>query len=140
MAKTESPSNPIPRTFLLKSLEDFAANLEDELLLCPVRAVSIYLERTRGLTPRPRTLFVSPRKPSRSISKNAISYFLRELISGSMSPDGPGGRPPRAHSVRAVSTSVAFLRNWSVSKVLEAATWKTNSVFSSFYLRDVSFQ
>ena len=45
VAKTESPSNPIPRTFLLKSLADFAANLEDELLLCPVRALSIYLER-----------------------------------------------------------------------------------------------
>ena len=46
VAKTESPSNPIPRTFILKPLVDFAHNLENELLLCPVRALKIYLERT----------------------------------------------------------------------------------------------
>ena len=37
-----------------------------------------------------------------------------------------------------VATSVLFMRNWSVSRVLEAATWKSNPVFASFYLRDVS--
>ena len=45
----------------------------------------------------------------------------------------------RAHSIRWVATSVAFLRNWSVSKVVEAATWRSNSVFTSFYLKDVSY-
>ena len=29
VAKTESESNPIPRSFILKSLSDFAANLDD---------------------------------------------------------------------------------------------------------------
>ena len=47
---------------------------------------------------------------------------------------------PRAHSVRGVATSAAFLRNWSVSKVLEAATWRSNPVFASFYFKDLSFQ
>ena len=32
-----------------------------------------------------------------------------------------------------------FLRNWSVSKMLEAATWKSNPVFASFYLRDLPY-
>ena len=45
----------------------------------------------------------------------------------------------RAHSIRGVATSVAFLRNWSVSKVLEAAAWRSNSVLASFYLKDVSY-
>ena len=31
---------------------------------------------------------------------------------------------------------LAFHRNWSVSAVLDAATWSSGSVFSSFYLRD----
>ena len=62
-----------------------------------------------------------------------IWLLVRELISGSMSPDGVGGLPPRTHSVRVVSTSVAFLRNWSVAKVLGAVTWRSNSVFSSFF-------
>ena len=44
------------------------------------------------------------------------------------------GNPVRAHSFRSISPSVAFHRNWSVSSVLEAATWGTNSIFASFIL------
>ena len=36
VVKTESDSNPLPRSFLLKSLKDFVGDLEDEFLLCPV--------------------------------------------------------------------------------------------------------
>ena len=50
-----------------------------------------------------------------------------------------GASLPLAHSVRAVAASAAFLRNWSVSKVLEAATWRLNPEFASFYLRDLSY-
>ena len=45
----------------------------------------------------------------------------------------------RAHSICGVSTCVAFLQNWSVSKVLEAATWKSNSVSASFYFKDIQY-
>ena len=139
IAKTESVSNPLPRTFKLLSLSDFAFGLEEGSLLCPVRALSIYLKRTKEIVGRPSSLFVSPRRPSRSISKNAISYFLREVISGSGAVRGSEGQAPRAHSVRGISTSASFLRNWSISKVLEAATWRSNSVFASFYFKDISY-
>ena len=46
----------------------------------------------------------------------------------------------RAHDIRSVSTSVAFHRNWSVSAVLESATWASSSVFTSFYLRDLQHE
>ena len=39
VAKTESESNPLPRSFIVRSLQDFASGLPDELLLCPVRAL-----------------------------------------------------------------------------------------------------
>ena len=39
--------------------------------------------------------------------------------------------------VSGVSTSAAFHHNWSVSSVLEFASWRINSVFASFYLRDI---
>ena len=48
------------------------------------------------------------------------------------------GVSPCAHSVRGVATSVSFMCNWSVSRVLEAATWRSDPVFASFYLRDVA--
>ena len=36
LAKTESSSNPLPRSVLVKSLLDFAMGLANDLLLCPV--------------------------------------------------------------------------------------------------------
>ena len=134
VAKTESPSNPLSRSFRLKALSDFAHGLEEGSLLCPVRAFRIYLSKTKGLARRSSALFVSPRVPS----KNALSFFLRDVIIGAGAADLVAESSVRAHSISGVATSVAFLRNWLVSKVLEAATWRSNSVFASCYLKDVS--
>ena len=38
-----------------------------------------------------------------------------------------------------VLTSLAFMRNWSVTRVLEAASLRSNSVFTSFYLKNVHY-
>ena len=135
-AKSELLTRSIPRSFFVKSLSDFAAGLDDDLLLCPVRALRIYLDRIASLAPLRHHLFVSPRCPSRSLSKNAVSFFLRDVISSAGASRPEVGRLG-AHDVRSVSTSVAFHRNWSVSAVLESATWSSSSVFSSFYQRDL---
>ena len=133
VAKSESLTRSIPRSFLVKSLSDFAAGLDDDLLLCPVRVLGIYLDRIASFAPLRHRLFVSPRRPSRSLSKNTVSFFLRDVISSAGASRLEVGRI-RAHDVRSVSTSVAFHRNWSVSVVLDSATWSSSSVFSSFYL------
>ena len=70
-ASRERP--PLPRHCVLRSLSDFVGGDAEELLLCPVRALRIYLRRLKDTPNRPRELFVSPSKPSRAISKNAIS-------------------------------------------------------------------
>ena len=93
VAKTESDKNPIPTSFILKSLKDFVGNLEEDYLLCPVRALKFYLDRTKDLSPCPPNLFVSPRCRQRAISKNAISFFLREVISGDGAVRGDEGLP-----------------------------------------------
>ena len=82
IAKTERVDTPVPRSFRVLSLREFAGDLEEGSLLCPVRALNIYLRRTSSVVVRASSLFVSPRSPSRPISKNAVSYFLREVISG----------------------------------------------------------
>ena len=140
VAKSESLTRSIPRSFfLVKSLADFAAGLDVDLLLCPVRALRMYVLRARSLSPCRHRLFVSPRRYSRAMSKNAVSFFLREVISAAGAAR-PHVGSLRAHEVRSVSTSVAFHRNWSVSSVLESATWASSSVFSSFYLRDIQHE
>ena len=138
VAKTESAMRPLPRSFEVKSLGDFAAGMPKDLLLCPVRSLSAYLDRASGLVNRPHRLFVSSKCPSRAMSKNGISYMLREVFvqSGASSQSG---QVPRAHSIRGIATSSAFFRNWSLRSVLEAVSWRSNTVFTSFYLRDLSF-
>ena len=78
-AKTESAVNPLPRTFCVRSLEDSVGDLPDELLLCPVRALRLYLSRTASISPRPRSfsllvplLILSPR--TRLASSFAMSF------------------------------------------------------------------
>ena len=146
-AKTESSANPLPRSFCVRSLLDFICDLPDELLLYPVRALCLYLSRVSSISPRPRTLFVSPRSPSRSLSKNVLSFFLRDVITraySSPSSSGPSFSSSssssafRAHSIHGVAASWAFSRNTPLS-FLAAATWSSSSVFTSFYLRDVQF-
>ena len=74
----------------------------------------VFISAASLLSPRPRSLFVSPRSPSRPLSKNALSFFLRDLISRAYSSSSsPSGAPSssssfRAHSVRRVVASWAF--------------------------------
>ena len=100
----------LPRSILVKCLEDFAGDLPEECLLCPVRAVRTYLSLISSILPCPCLLLVSPRRPSHALLKNALSFFIRQVIldAGAMEE---GALPPLAHSVCAVATSAAFLRN-----------------------------
>ena len=138
LAKTETAMRPLPRSFSIQSLQDFAAGLPGDLLLCPIRSLREYLRRTSCFVNRPRRLFVSPRRPSRAMSKNGISFLLREVVvhSGASLEDGVA---PRAHSICGIATSSGFFKKWSISSVLGAASWKSNTVFTSFYFRDLQY-
>ena len=155
-AKSESVARPLPRSFSVRSLRDFVRDLPEELLLCPVRALRLYLSRTASLPACPRTLFVSPRAPSRPLSKNALSFFIRVVISEAYSladvplpsvslPSSSSASSScslsslRAHGVRGVATSLAFRHIAPLSFVPEAAAWSSSTVFISFYLTDVQF-
>ena len=136
-AKSESEVRPLPCSFRVRSLSDFMGDLPDELLLCPVRALWLYLARTASLPSRPRSLFVSSRTPSRPLSKIALSFFIRDVIAESYSSAGlslpsvsssrssSSSRPRSsvlAYGVWGVASSWAFHCNAPLSAVLEAAT------------------
>ena len=110
LAKTETAVRSLPRTFSIQSLRDFAASLHEDLLLCPVRSLSEYVARISRFVNRPRRLFVSPRCPPRAMSKNGISFFLREVIVQS-GVSFEAVAAPRAHSIRGIATSSAYYRN-----------------------------
>ena len=134
-AKTESAANPLPRSVIVPSLSDFAGDLP-ERVQCPVRAIKFLRKAARSASYIPSRLFVSPRNPERAMSKNAISFYLRQLIfdSGAVSTS----RPPRAHDIRGIATSLNYYSNLSLSNLMQVATWKSNRVFASRYLKEVS--
>ena len=72
------------------------------------------------------------------MSKNAISYFLPKVIvhSGASSE---AVAATRANSIRGIATSSAFFKNWSLASVLDAASWRSNTVFTLFYFKDIHY-
>ena len=71
---------------------------------------------------------------------NGFSYLLREVIvhSGACSSDVAA---TKAHSIHDIATSSEFFffKNWSLSSVLVTASWRSNTVFTSFYLQHVQY-
>ena len=127
-AKTESVANPLPRSIIVPSLSDFAGDLP-ERVQCPVRAIKFLRKAARSASYIPSRLFVSPRNMERAMSKNAMSFYLRQLIvdSGAVSTS----RPPRAHDIRDIATLLNYYNNLSLSNLMQVATWKSNRVFAS---------
>ncbi|XP_068201627.1 uncharacterized protein [Palaemon carinicauda] len=137
VAKTQNPAIADPR------FEEFSIpaiprsdNLSD-LLLCPVRTIRKYLSRTAKLRPVVKSLFVSTGLVKKAVSKNTISFWLRQVIRRAYENEGstvPG--TPRPHDIRGLSTSLAFGTNMAVSQILRAGTWARQSTFTAHYLKD----
>ena len=134
-AKTKSVANPLPRSIIVPSLSDFAGDLP-ERVHCPVRAIKYLRKAARSASFILSRLFVSPRNPERAMLKNAMSFYLRQLIvdSGAVS----FACPPRAHDIHGISTSLNYYSNLSLSNLMQVATWRSNRVFASRYLKEVS--
>ncbi|MPC46787.1 hypothetical protein E2C01_040513 [Portunus trituberculatus] len=125
VAKIKTPSNPLPREFVLTSLSEAVCSNDDERLLCPVCALQWYLHRTWSPS-RPWHLFLLVRNPIRPLSKMAISYFLQQLILAAHE-DFPDHLEPilnvRAYDVQSVATSLLWSINKAVADIMAVACW-----------------
>ena len=106
--------------------------------LCPVRCLEFYAKKLKELKVFPTSLFVSPSDTSRELSKNAISYFLRDTILSAKAVYEDGG-PVKAHDIRGVAATMAFKLNASISDIMNAAMWKSLSTFANFYSKDIAY-
>ena len=128
VARTSRLDALLPRSLRLCSLQSLLGDLEEGSLplcffgACEVCGVSCVFT------------FCFSSFAFLSVSKNAGSFFLLEVILGAGSVREGAGPSVRVHSIRWVSTAVVFMKNWSVSMVLEATSWRSASVFSSFSL------
>ena len=141
-AKNDNKVRRLPRNFLVKSLSQLVGQ-EQERKLCPVRALRYYLDRTKSIRGNTKNLFLAPKNTSRPASKNGLAYYLRTTVLEAhkeASDETLRVCKVKSQEIRAVSTSLSFAHNLSIDSVVEAAQWRSNSVFASHYLKEVSLQ
>ena len=113
--------------------------------LCPVRALKAYLDRVSTLRKGRRRLFIpSSTRTTSEIRPDTISKWIqsvvREAYSACPEVEQPEGRVS-AHEVRALSTSWrAFNRGCAIGELMQAAFWRSEDTFATFYLRDMCGQ
>ena len=135
VAKNQKARNLYPQVDL-RSI--FHEHLDDpkEALLCPVRAIIRYLERTKDFPNAKGLMFVNPDR-TKSTTASSLSCWLKAAITTAYkgSDSSPHCTP---HEIRAVSTSLSAFNHASVADIVEAGTWKNYSTFVENYLRDVA--
>ena len=110
LAKTETAFNKLPKAITLHALREMKNTSELNNPLCPVRCLLFYLKKIKSLNINPSSLFVAPKDPSKALSKNAISFFLRDTILKAKVVYNDRG-PVKAHDVQGFSASIAFKAN-----------------------------
>ena len=141
LAKNQLPSvSPSPIT--VPSLSATCGPSDSDRTLCPVRSLKHYLKRVEGTRGRRKRLFL-PLIGCKDISAASISRWISitiKLAYKDLSSRDLSFLRIRPHEVRALSTSWAFSNNVPLEEILQAAVWKSQSTFSSFYLRSMASQ
>ena len=139
--KTQDPSSSAPRFegFTVLALPNVSTNRNGRLL-CPVRAVRRYLDRTAAHRPRCERLFVTAGRSTKEIVKNTVSFWLQKMISRAYQLSGRSvpDPPPRARETRGIAPSLLFKKNFAVDQALKAGTWQRHTTFTRHYLRDLA--
>ena len=144
LAKTQLASTGSKgiRSVSVQSLSDRVGPDMEERLLCPVRAVRIYMRRTKDMREGKKALFVSIRPGiRREICRNTISGWVVKTIHSCY--EATSLNPPegvRAHDVRSQAASLAFADRAALEDIMQACTWKTPNSFISYYLKDLTAQ
>ena len=141
VAKTLDLSSLAPQFegFIVPALPN-ARNNRNGILLCPVRTVRHFLDRTAAHRPRCEWLFVTAGRSKNEISKTTVSSWLRKMISHAYELSGME-QPvpaPRACGTRCIAPALLFKKNFAVNQVLKAGTWRRHTTFTRHYLRDLA--
>ncbi len=132
--------------FKVPRLKDLLGpNLEEENKLCPVRALKMYLNKTRSRRGSIRNLWITCNKkgPVKAASKNTISSWVKKTVSDAyfMAPEDSSSILHRScHEIRAQAASLALYQNVALETILKQCRWASQTTFTTFYLRDMSGQ
>ncbi len=104
-------------------------------LLCPVRALRIYVTRTRSVRSSEQ-LFVchGGQQKGKAVSKQRLAHWIVEAVALAYQSQGePCPLGVRAHSTRSVAPSHALVHGASLADICRAAGWATPNTFARFY-------
>ncbi len=118
----------------------FASSEDERLhLLCPVRALKLYVDRSKVWRKSPQLLicFGAGRR-GLATSKQRISHWVRDAISLAYEVRNlPSPLSLRVHSTRGVASSQALFRGVPLEDICVAAGWSSPHTFVRFYNLDV---
>ena len=116
--------HPSPRTAAQRRLH----------LLCPVRALRIYLQRVSETRLSDRLLLTyGGRTPGSALSTQRLAHWLVDGITMCYTLQGKTAPKLRAHSTRGVSTSIAVQMGTDWDTVRETASWSSDVSFLRHY-------
>ncbi len=104
-------------------------------LLCPVRALHIYVDRTQSFRTSDQ-LFVcfGGQQKGRAVSKQRLAHWIVEaIVLAYQARRLPCPLGVRAHSTRGVASSWALARGASIADICKAAGCATPNTFARFY-------
>ncbi len=117
---------------MLQAFSPFPSSEGDDLrLLCPVRALKMYVDRSSQWRQSLQQLvcFGTGRK-GLAASKHTISHWVRDAISLAYEV--------RGHSTRGVASSTALFRGVPLEDICMVAGWSSPHTFVRFYNLDVN--
>lgn len=130
LTKTSKATNP--------SKQFTIDELKEEPLLCPVSTLKHYLSSTKSLRdtpPKEKKLFLSYVKPHKPVTTSTIGRWIVSVLTAS----GVDAEF-KAHSTRSASVSQAIRAGIPVDAILQAAGWRSKSVFEQYYQKEVQME
>jgi hypothetical protein len=146
LAKNQVPDDPSP-VVKIPNLTQVLCDDDPDRLNCPVRALSIYRERTECYrSTGQRRLFISHNvNYEQDVQKPALSRWIESAIRGAYqwasSPSFHTDHPhikmssSRPHELRAWSSSIGAASGIPIRQLLQAAYWRSEDIFINHYLR-----
>lgn len=110
-------------------------SFSEEPILCPLRNMVLFLNRTKELRSNQTKLLISPHS-GRPVTPSTVARWIKEVLERC----GVDAKYT-AHSTRSAATSAAAARGLPIGKIMEAGCWaKSSQVFKKHYLKDQSQQ
>ena len=115
---------------------------KEDRTLCPVPALSYYLDQSKDLTGSRSLLFISFKKGHTSDTRPAtLSSWLKQTILLCYKQADQQALDlvqVKAHDIRVSAASKVFYGGVSVDQIMQTCHWKAHNTFTNFYLKDLT--